>query len=246
MTDLQASLGILSPSVTDFTFCNTSSCALHGVFHALAETGTGRIYGSGRDGLGTFTSASPDAPLLRLCSSECCLIFVSRPGRNCSFVTGRVLETRLSLNSLCALGLSQTTESIFNPPPCLSIRQASVCLPGTSWMLPLCRRQRRYSAAGTMPSRNTKADMMPHLQPVGGMASKRSRCAVKQAFRSLQIVPMAGKHQENNRRLWADINQSIHHESTSAFTDNYLGLYEGAEKQDFSDFSSTLDHWLAS
>lgn len=93
------------------------------------------------------------------------------------------------------------------PPPRLSVRQASVCLPGTSWMLPLSRRQRRYSAAATMPSRNTAADMM--LQPVGGTPSERSRCAVRQAFRSLQIVPMAGEHQENNRLSWADINQSI-------------------------------------
>lgn len=40
-----------------------------------------------------------------------------------SFETGRVLETRLSLNSLCAPSLSQTTRSIFTFffPQCLSV-----------------------------------------------------------------------------------------------------------------------------
>lgn len=50
---------------------------------------------------------------LLLCSCESFHIFVFCPGWNFSFVTGRELETRLSLNSLRALGLSQATESIF-------------------------------------------------------------------------------------------------------------------------------------
>lgn len=127
-TVLQAtcSLGILSPSVTDFTFCNTSSCELHGVFHALAETGTGRIYGSWRHGLGASTSASPDAPLLRLCSSESCHIFWVE-SQLCDWQSG---GDPAVFEQLVCPGPVPDNRECFQPPPpvCLSDRRLSVYL----------------------------------------------------------------------------------------------------------------------
>lgn len=127
-TLLQATcpLGILSPSVTDFTFCNTSSCELHGVFHALAETGTGRIYGSWRHGLGASTSASPDAPLLRLCSSESCHVF---------WVESQLCDWQSAgdpavFEQLVCPGPVPDNRECFQPPlpPHPSVCQTGVCL----------------------------------------------------------------------------------------------------------------------
>lgn len=185
------------------------------------QGGMWRIYGSWRDGLGTRLRLRGWQKDI-LTNPQMHLSYFCVPLNPASFlvsVLGGIAALWLAecwrpgcLWTACVPWACPRQQRVFLLPPthCLSVRQTSACLPGTSWVLPLSRRQHRHSAAGTMPSGNTKADMMLHLQPVGGMAIKLSRCAVRQALRLLQIVPMAqispGKQQTSSGG-----HQSIHH-----------------------------------